>query len=1004
MSPLPIGSPGNGTASQASLYQEGALRWLRRRQRPGGLPRLVVRRGDDCLRRNVIIPLVTQRWNSDVVAGGVIGRDGELGHVAALLAQLEDGPAAIVFAGEPGIGKTTVLLAAAERARASSAVVLAAHPVEAEAELGFAALADLLAPVVDQLLPALPEPQRHALAVVLLLEEPGRRPLDRRAVCAAALSGLRMAAARGPVVLAIDDLQWLDASSARVLDFALRRLGGLSVGVVACERVGAVGPPGDRAVAVRLDLGRALPAGRCACHVLGPLSPGALEHVLKRGLGRSFPHRTLVRVARVAGGNPFFALELARSLPEVSGGADLTLPENLRRVVEDRIAGLSGRTREALLVAAVAASPTVELVSSAASPGTAPEDPVEAAMAAGIVTLEGTLVRFAHPLFAAGLYSSATPGQRRLAHRRLVPLITGIEEQARHRALGAEGPGEGVADALEAAAEHARRRGAPEVAADLAEHARALTPPQRSLDRQRRTIKAAEYRFHAGQLRHGRELLEAVLAEQPEGLLRADALRLLGEIHYHEDSFDKAVGALQQALDHAGDNLGLQLTIELSLVFAMVSRADFAGAAEHAGRALALADLGAEPAAAAEALAVAAMADCLLGHGIDEAKVETALRLEDPYHQVPVLVRPSLIAAHLALYEGRLGRCEQLLLPLRKRILEQGQEGELPAVSYVLGWSACWRGDLELAGAYAEEAIETAARIESDSLRCQTLGLAAVTSAYRGETALTKARAEEAIALAARTGYGLAVGWASWALAILALSQDDPLAADTALAPLAAQFEGHIPEPIVAFVVPDEIEALIGLGRLDRAAGLTEAFEEAAGRLQRPWALMRAARCRALLLAAWGDGEGAARKAVEALGRCAGLELTIEAVRTLLVVGQIERRQRRKAVAAGHLRRAQEAFEQMGAALWAERASTELARVGLRRSAPAQLTSSEQRVVELAAAGRTNREVAAQLFMSPKTVEANLARIYRKLGVRSRAELGAQLATTAFIGHPPLQT
>ena len=427
--------------------------------------------------------------------GNVIGRDGEFGYATTLLAQLADGPAALVFAGEPGIGKTTVLLAAAERARAFPAVVLSAHPVAAEAELGFAALADLLAPVVDELLPALPEPQRHALAVVLLMEEPGR-PLDQRAVCAATLSGLRMAAVRGPVVLAIDDLQWLDASSARMLDFALRRLGGLPVGVVACERAGAGSPPADHAAGVRLDLGRALPAGRCARYVLGPLSLGALQQVLKRELGRSFPHRTLSRIARVAGGNPFYALELARCLPEdVPGAADLTVPEDLRRVVEDRLAGLPGRTREALLLAAVAAAPTVELVSSAASPGTTPEDPIEAAVAAGIVTLEGAQVRFTHPLFAAGLSSSASPGQRRLAHRRLVPLITDIEEQARHRALGAEGPGEGVAGALDAAAEHARRRGAPEVAADLAEHARALTPPHRSPDRQRRTIKAAGYAF-----------------------------------------------------------------------------------------------------------------------------------------------------------------------------------------------------------------------------------------------------------------------------------------------------------------------------------------------------------------------------------------------------------------------------------------------------------------------------------------------------------------------------
>ena len=202
--------------------------------------------------------------------GNVIGRDGELGYATTLLAQLADGPAALVFAGEPGIGKTTVLLAA-ERAGAASAVVLSAHPVEAEAELGFAALADLLAPVVDELLPALPEPQRHALAVVLLLEEPGS-PLDRRAVCAATLSGLRMAAARGPVVLAIDDLQWLDASSARVLDFALRRLGGLPVGVVACERAGA-----GQLTGRSRRRGEAGPGAGPSCRSLRPSRAGAAE-------------------------------------------------------------------------------------------------------------------------------------------------------------------------------------------------------------------------------------------------------------------------------------------------------------------------------------------------------------------------------------------------------------------------------------------------------------------------------------------------------------------------------------------------------------------------------------------------------------------------------------------------------------------------------------------------------------------------------------------------------
>jgi DNA-binding CsgD family transcriptional regulator len=236
---------------------------------------------------------------------------------------------------------------------------------------------------------------------------------------------------------------------------------------------------------------------------------------------------------------------------------------------------------------------------------------------------------------------------------------------------------------------------------------------------------------------------------------------------------------------------------------------------------------------------------------------------------------------------------------------------------------------------------------------------------------------------------------------LLALSTDDPRAADTALAPLAAMFEDHVPEPVRAFFLPDEIEALIGLGRLEQAERLLVAFEEAARRLGRLWALMLAARCRALLLAARGDLEGASERTREALARCAELELRIEVGRTYLVAGQVERRRRRKGVAADYLGRALELFEEAGAHRWAARAHAELGRVGPRPPASGQLTASERRVAELTASGLTNRDVAAQLFMSPKTVEANLARVYRKLGSRSRAELGRQIAN---IGSPPRQT
>jgi DNA-binding CsgD family transcriptional regulator/DNA polymerase III delta prime subunit len=918
---------------------------------------------------------------------GMIGRERELEAAAGFLSELKDGPAVLVFAGEPGIGKTTVWRDAVSRARALSFVVLSAQPVEAEAGLAFAGLADLLEPVAEEVLPQLPEPQRRAVEVALLRADPGSGRVDQRAVSAGTGAVLRSLRRRGPVVVAVD-LQWLDRPSARVLAFALRRQADMPVGVLASERV-------EHGIRLPLALERAVPEERFSRVELGPLSLAALHQLLRERLGRSFTRRMVARIEQATGGNPFFALELARSLPEEApaGVAALPMPDRLLELVEARILGLPRRARRALLAAAGLSAPTVETVW-AATGGTAAESrrALEHAESRGIIEAAGSRLRFTHPLFAAAAYATAPAVERRRMHRQLAGLTEEIEERARHLALGADSADAGLAALLDAAAEHARARGAPESGAELAEWARALTPAERILEIQRRTVQAADYHFHAGELRRAREMLEAVLQQPSGGLERADALRLLGEIHYHEDSFDEAIRVLQQALEYVGDNRELRLTIELSLAFASVSAADFAGTSEHAAGALAVAQRGAEPASVAEALAAGAIADFLLGRGLDEAKIERALRLEDPYHQVPSLLRPSLIAGYLALFEGRLEHCDRLLLPLRKRIFERGEDSDLVGACAYLIWSASWRGDLTGAETYAVEAIDSAARIDSDSLRCMALAYAAVASAYAGETTLTKSRAEEAIALASRTGYGIGILWASWALGLLALSQGDFQAADAAMGRLAAMFEDHVPEPVRAFFLPDEIEALIGLGRLDRAERLLAAFEEAARRLDRPWALMLAARCRALLLAARGDLEGASAQLGQALSRCAELELRVEVARTFLVAGQVERRRRRKAIAADHLRRAVGLFEHMGAAMWAERARAELGRVGLRPPAPTELTASERRVAELITSGRTNREVAAQLFMSPKTVETKLACVYRKLGVHSRAQLGARLA------------
>ncbi len=916
---------------------------------------------------------------------GMIGRERELEAAAGFLGGLHDGLTVLVFAGEPGIGKTTVWREAVGRARAASFMILPARPVQAEAGLAFAGLADLLEPVAEQVLPELPEPQQRALKVALLWEDPGSGRVDQRAVAAGTSAVLRSLARRGPVLVAVDDLQWLDRPSARVLEFALRRLAGTPVGVLASERV-------EHGVRLPLALERCAPEERFRRVELGPLSVAGLHQLLTERLARSFTRRMVARIADATGGNPLFALEVARWLPE-DAPAVLPVPGRLLELVEARILGLPRGARQVLLAAAGLPEPTVEMVRAAT--GRAPDEvrrAVERAESRGIIAAGDPVLRFTHPLFAAAAYATAPGAERRRMHRRLAGLTDEIEERARHLALAADGPGTGLAALLDAAAEHARARGAPQSAAEFAEWARAWTPAERTAEIWRRTIRAAEYHYHAGELRRGRAMLEGLLGQAPGGPLRADALRLLGEIHYHQDSFGEAIRVLRQALEYAGDNMGLRLAIELSLTFAMVSGNDLAGAADHAARALALAERGGEPASAAEALAVAAIVGFLVGRGPDEATIERALRLEDPGRQVPAMVRPTLVAGCLALFEGRLERCDRLLLPLRERTLERGEDSDLVLTSGHLSWSASWQGDLARAGEYAAEALEVAARIGSDSQRCLALAFAAVAAAYAGEAALTTSRAAESIALVPRTGYRVAVLYASWALGVLALSQNDPQAADAAMAPLAAMFEDYVPDPVCGFFLPDQIEALIGLGRLDRAERLLASFGEAARRLDRLWALMRVTRCRALLLAARGDLDGASAQAGQALDRCTGIELRIEAARTILVAGQVERRRRQKAAAADHLRRAAGLFEHMGAAIWAQRARAELGRVGLRPPAPTELTTSERRVAELIAAGRTNREAAAQLFMSPKTVEAKLARIYRKLGVHSRAQLGAELA------------
>jgi AAA ATPase domain len=389
-------------------------------------------------------------------ARGVFGRSRELGAVTAFLDGLPSGPSGLLLEGEAGIGKTTVWAAGIAEAAARSYLVLSSRATESEATLSFAALGDLVDGVLDPVLGELPAPQQDALQVALLLKDPAGRPLEHRAVCAAFLGVVRRLAAQGPVVIAIDDLQWLDRPSAMTLDYALRRLGKEPVGLLASVRVGVGGQPASVA-------GAGLAAGHVGHLPIGPLAPGDYEAVIRASAGDGLSRLTISRLFEASGGNVFYGLELASALGRIDTGLlpgePLPVPAGLHGVLSSRVAALPAEVQDVLLAAACLRSPTTSVLERANGPEAWPA--LQAAAVEGVVELEGARVRFTHPLLASAIYSGVAPWRRREAHHKLSLIAPHAEERARHRALSAAGPDEEAAAGLAQAAQAAAARGAP---------------------------------------------------------------------------------------------------------------------------------------------------------------------------------------------------------------------------------------------------------------------------------------------------------------------------------------------------------------------------------------------------------------------------------------------------------------------------------------------------------------------------------------------------------------
>ena len=404
------------------------------------------------------------------------------------------------------MGKSTLWSAAIERAVELAWRVMDIRPTDAEATFAYAGLGDLFESVPDDALAVLPIPQRQALRVALLRAEPEGPNPDARAVAVACLNTLRSLSAAGPVVVAVDDIQWLDPPSAQALGFAIRRLDGDSILFLLARRLDV------RAVPSGLD--RALinlPQERVD---VGPIGLEAMRRLLATRLDHVFAGATLRGISASSGGNPLFAIELGRAIlrasaSEVASG-DVPIPSTLLDLVGEPIRALPSSTQAALAVVAALAAPTLELVSDAI--GVSSEAPLRPAVDGHVIVYEGDRIRFSHPLQAVAVRTGLSAAEQRDIHARLAETVPDPEQRARHLALATMRPDETVAATLEVAAARARARGAADAAAELAGMARRLTPDDRTEDVARRGLLEAWERLKVGDYAAVRTLVEGMLS------------------------------------------------------------------------------------------------------------------------------------------------------------------------------------------------------------------------------------------------------------------------------------------------------------------------------------------------------------------------------------------------------------------------------------------------------------------------------------------------------------
>jgi DNA-binding CsgD family transcriptional regulator len=902
------------------------------------------------------------------------GRDAECAAVERLLEGARASRSGVlVVRGEPGLGKSALLADAVERAAGFQ--VLQGLGVASESELAFAGLHRLLRPAFG-LIDRLPDPQAAALRGAFGRSGDGTH--NRFFVSIAVLSLLAEAAERGPLLCVVDDGHWLDRPSADALRFCARRLDAEGVALL---------------IAAGEDTRRSFHGADLPVLRLAGLDVDAAGRLLRARAGAPVATDVLERLVEESEGNPLALIELSRvlSMEQLAGREALPVPlpigADLEHSFLERVALLAPHSRSALLLVAADGTGDPTVLSRAARATEVDLDLLAPAEAAGFVRMSPSGVEFRHPLVRSAIYGGASPAERRAAHRALAGVLdeeADADRRAWHLAAATVGPDREVADELERSAERAGRRGGHGAAMEALERAADLSVDEE--DRARRLAAGADAAWRASLPERAIVLLERASRVAHEPRVRAELDHLRGVIaHGCGVPAEGCAILLQAAAILAPTDPDRALEMLLDAGDAATYAGDAAALVEACRRAAGLRP-GAEGANVLVGL-LCGVASLLEGETADQmpalrAGVARAASFEDP--------RWLAWAGSTAALVGDDATGSALYIKAVTRARASAAVTTLTRVLEVFTFAGMLEGRYGAVAADATEGVQLARDAGLENSACHHLATLAWLAAIRGQEARCRSLTGEVAVAAAARGLGLQRGIAEWALALLDLGLGRPAQALRRLRRLneAGPGAGH---PFIAIcATPDLIESAVRAGRPDDAHAAWARFERFARAGAPPWAPPLAARCRALLAA----DTARDRHFRQALTSAAQSRRAFDTARSELLFGEHLRRTRRRVQARDHLHAALAEFERLGAAPWEERAHRELRASGqtARKRDPStvdQLTAQEVQIARFVATGATNRDVAAQLFLSKRTVDYHLRRIFAKLAISSRSELTA---------------